>query len=71
MKLYVWTEVLSDYTDGIMFALADSPEHAKSVIVDQAKQEYGRYIDEIARELDAKEPQAFDQPIGFIVFGGA
>ena len=32
MKLYVWHDVLTDYTSGVMFALAESPEHARETI---------------------------------------
>lgn len=32
MKLYVWTDVLTDYTSGIMFALAPSVDHARMII---------------------------------------
>jgi len=32
MKLYVWEYVLTDYTDGIMFALANSVEEARELI---------------------------------------
>lgn len=31
-KLYVWEGVLCDYTDGIAFALAESPEKAAEML---------------------------------------
>ena len=33
MKLYVWDDVLCDYTSGIMFAIAESEEDAKKIIM--------------------------------------
>lgn len=32
LKLYVWEGVLTDYTDGVMFALAHNVEEAREVI---------------------------------------
>lgn len=32
MKLYLWTGVLSDYTDGMAFAVANSEEEAYTAI---------------------------------------
>lgn len=40
MKLYIWRNVLADYTSGIAFAVAKSPEHAREVILaEYAKRE--------------------------------
>jgi hypothetical protein len=32
MRLYVWEDVLQDYTSGIAFALAESEEQARGLI---------------------------------------
>ena len=32
LKLYVWHDVLRDYTDGIAFALAESVEEAREMV---------------------------------------
>ena len=33
MKLYVWEDVLTDWTSGIMFAIADSVEEARELLL--------------------------------------
>ena len=42
LKLYVWDGVLTDWTSGIAFALATSPEEAKQMLIEQGgfKEEY-------------------------------
>ena len=35
LKLFVWTDVLSDFTEGIAFALANTEEEARTLIIDQ------------------------------------
>lgn len=65
MKLFVWHGALSDYTDGVMFALAETAEDAKAAILSEDP-----YVPE----------QQFDQPptvydpangaVGFAVWGG-
>ena len=63
LKLYVWEGVLTDYTDGIMFALAGSVGEARELILK---------ADKCVRESELKqEPQVFDSPIGFALWGGA
>lgn len=38
LKLFVWEEVLTDYTDGVMFSLASSKEEAIALILNKAKE---------------------------------
>lgn len=33
LKLYIWEDVLSDYTSGVMFALASSVEEAREILL--------------------------------------
>lgn len=35
MKLWVWTDVLADYTDGIAFALGHSPADARLRLIEK------------------------------------
>ncbi len=61
LKLFVWEEVLTDWSDGIMFALAENVEQAREEILKK-----GSVID-----VDlAKEPDVYETPIGFAVWGG-
>ncbi len=65
MKLFVWDEVLTDYTDGIMFALARDADHARAIIRAQCG-----YVP--ADDL-GKEPKEYDltEPVCRIVWGGS
>ena len=38
MNLYVWEDVLTDYTSGVMFALAHSADEARDVIWKSSEQ---------------------------------
>ena len=62
LKLYVWEDVLTDYTSGVMFALAPSVDEARRLVL--VKCDY-------APEHDlAKEPKVIETPEGFAVWGG-
>lgn len=61
MKLFVWQNVLTDYTDGVMFAYANNVKEArKMVLLD---------CDYVGKDLD-EEPVVYDKPVGFAVWGG-
>lgn len=62
LKLYVWEGVLTDYTDGVMFALAETVEEARALI--RAKDLY------IPESDLGQEPQEITEPAGFAVWGG-
>ncbi len=65
-KLYVWREVLRDYTAGIAVAAATSPAEAREVVLrdgeDWEKQS-------LAGDLVA-EPEVYDLPAGAFCWGG-
>lgn len=64
LKLYVWEDVLTDYTSGtsgIAFALAESVEQARELI-----KEKGLFHIE---HLNSG-PLVVDQPEGFYLYGG-
>lgn len=66
LRLYVWEDVLSDYTDGVMFALAESVEEARAIIMrDHNGWEGGAVHSGLQRE-----PKVCETPIGFAVWGG-
>lgn len=62
LKLYVWQNVLTDYTDGVMFALATSPEEARKLLLAGTS-----YLPK--EDLD-KEPDVYETPVAFSVWGG-
>ena len=74
LNLYVWEDVLSDYTDGIMFALAESKEEAIGILLEKAgnyKQivQSGKWLC-MKGELEKNEPKVYYDRVGFFVFGG-
>ena len=64
MKLYVWHDSLTDYTSGVMFALANSVDEAREAIIAEAGQSKT-----IVRELSV-EPTVYEGTAGFAVWGG-
>ena len=65
MKLFLWREVLSDYTHGVMFALAEDVEQARSLIKAKYEGDGNGTLYELARE-----PEVFSEPFGFYLHGG-
>ena len=65
MKLYVWQDVLYDYTPGIMFAIASSAEEARSLLLKEC--------DYIPKEDLAKAPEELplNTPCAYYVWGGS
>lgn len=62
LKLFVWQDVLRDYTAGIVFALAENADKARKLVRDV----HGEYVEsEISRE-----PEVFDSPVAFAQWGG-
>ncbi|MEA1999419.1 MAG: hypothetical protein U9N61_08885, partial [Euryarchaeota archaeon] len=65
LKLYVWEDVLYDYTPGIVFALAASVEQAREIIIQ------GEYTSTPVKASDiSSKPQVFESPVGFAIMGG-
>ena len=64
MKLFVWEDVLSDYTSGAMFAVARSVEEAREAVL--------RADPDVRKRELAGEPRVFDmsEAVGFAVWGG-
>lgn len=64
MKLYLWQDVLCDYTSGCAFAIAESKEEAILLVAGYS----GYILDELlAGECEERE---LDQPFGFSRGGG-
>jgi len=81
MKLFVWRGegILTDYTNGIMFAIAKDVHEARKMIYDQAKNDVENDIvsrqffeDNLSPEmLDglSRDPEIFERG-GFYLMGG-
>lgn len=76
LKLYVWTDVFCDYTSGIAFALATSPDHARKLIARNympASQKTAKdraYWRRIVNKELVSEPQVVTRAAGFQQSGG-
>lgn len=62
LKLFVWEGVLTDWSSGIMFALATDVEEARAEIL--------KGCDYLPEGCLAQEPTVYEIPIGFAVWGG-
>jgi len=65
LKLFVWEDVLCDYTSGIMFALAYDVEGARKSIL--SKMDYDSTT--VKNDL-TKEPLVITKVEGFMCWGG-
>jgi hypothetical protein len=72
LKLYVWHGVLADYTSGVMFALARSPEEARDLLLKDGNsfgpQDAKRWE---GVRFDGVEPKEYAEPVGFYLYGGS
>ena len=66
LRLYVWEDVLTGYTSGVMFALAESVEAARNMIIEAYSEQGG---DELKKDLEC-EPDVYEKPFGFALWGG-
>ena len=64
-KLFVWHDVLTDYTSGVIFALAYTEEEARRKIL--ASVEFASQT--VERDLCAA-PKVYGRSVGFAVWGG-
>lgn len=76
LKLFVWEGVLSDYTDGVMFALAHTVEEARLAILksydisEYKKVVEGKLSDAYVWQELKKPYTVHEKVIGFNVWGG-
>jgi hypothetical protein len=68
MKLFVWKNVLSDYTDGIMFAYAGNLEEAKGLILSNFGKDWEKR--NLQWVFENKKPEIYETPYGFALWGG-
>lgn len=79
LRLFVWSGVLVDYTDGLMVAMAASVEDARAMLRQKfradgltggpAGRDNGKATDLIEADL-AKVPTEYDGPACAVVWGG-
>jgi len=61
LKLYVWENVLHDYTPGIMFALAPDVETARRLLRERCT-----YLPQ--EDID-REPAVCETPVAYFLYG--
>ena len=64
LRLYVWEDVLTDFSPGIMFALAYSVEDARKMLIEREPNSHS------VKEEVQQEPKVYDNPMAFIMWGG-
>jgi hypothetical protein len=62
LKLFVWEDVLTDYTSGVMFALAPDVETARKLLLEKCSY--------LPKEDLMKEPSVYTKPFALDVWGG-
>ena len=63
LKLYVWEDVLCDYTSGIAFALAENKKMALALLA-------RRLSDVSMEEIRAKKPKIRRTKCAYFTYGG-
>ena len=77
LKLFVWEGVLTDYTSGVIFALARDAQHARELVCakEGINPKTGKsltnseYTPRVWLDMK-KEPQVVTKPEAFLVWGG-
>ncbi len=64
LKMYVWEDVLRDYTAGMAVILAHNEEEGREIM----KRDFGQGVIE---ELPFSKVQVITEPEGFYVYGGS
>ncbi len=70
LKLYVWEGVLTDWTPGIAFAMAETPDEARALLVKKRRRDLGPLAaEDFAKEI-ACSPAVYRKPAGGYCSGG-
>ena len=67
LKLYIWRDVLCDYTCGIIVAMAHNIEDARSVVISSGLDEWNHT--RVVRAIE-DDPEVHSNPYGTYVVGG-
>jgi len=62
LKMFVWEHVLTDYTDGLMVALAHDVDEARTLLREK--------LDGIGEAYLENEPDVYETPRAVLVWGG-
>ena len=64
MKVFVWENVLTDYTSGMMVAIAPTIEEARAALLKECSYIQEDDLNQQPKELDLSEA------VGFVCWGG-
>lgn len=67
LKLYIWKNVLGDYTEGVVFALATDADSARKIVLKGAKDWEKRNL----KAAMSTKPEVHAKSYGFAVWGGS
>ena len=67
MKMFVWRNVLTDYTNGIAIAMARTEKEARKVILRDAP-DFAQ--EELTRDIAGPPDHIYDKPHGVHCWGG-
>ena len=72
MKLFVWRDVLCDYTCGIAFAMAETEERARKLIAKGFAEdtEIESFAGWALRAIADTDPDVYDEAYGTAITGG-
>ena len=70
MKLYIWHDVLCDYTCGMIVAMTENVEQARAVVLRQAKKRGEEWRYQYLADGIAGRPKVFRSPGAAWVSGG-
>lgn len=59
MRVFVWEDVLTDYTSGMMVAIAPTIEEARAQLLKECHYIPDRDLNQQPKEFDLSEPAAF------------
>ena len=68
MKLFIWKKVLTDYTDGVILALADNVEDARKIIIENYSESWG--LQSVKLSIYDNEPEVHEEQYSFVLWGG-
>lgn len=70
MKLYIWYGVLRGFSDGMVFAMAETVEQARQVVRERAMERGSSTMVGILAEATANDPEVVDGPFADWLWGG-
>lgn len=68
-KLFIWHDVLPDYKSGVIFAMADTVDQARQVVLAQGRKPENQWmLRDLAKDI-IEEPEVFDEPCAGWLWG--